>query len=201
VKIAGPVMAPLFMHMAEYKKLIKSCLKNERRAQNMLYKELFSFLMNICIRYKRNYDDAGAALNTIFLKVLNALSDFDLERPFLPWVKTIAIRQLVDEYRSEKRHENVSLEHPEAEVSASGLASSLEQLQCEDILAMIGQLPDTTAKVFNLYVIDGYKHKEIAEMLGVTIGTSKWQLNHARKQLKELLQVENQRLENLNMEL
>jgi RNA polymerase sigma-70 factor (ECF subfamily) len=187
--------------MAEYKRLIKSCLNNDRRAQNTLYKELFSFLMNICIRYKRNYDDAGAALNTIYLKILYALEDYDLSRPFLPWVKTIAIRQLVDEYRSEKRHDSVSLEHPEAEVSASGLASSVELLQCEDILAMINQLPDTTAKVFNLYVIDGYKHKEIAEMLGITTGTSKWQLNHARKRLKELLQVESQRLENLNMEL
>ncbi|MBO6515547.1 MAG: RNA polymerase sigma factor [Bacteroidia bacterium] len=187
--------------MAEYKELINRCISNDRRSQNELYRELFSYLMNICVRYKLNYDDAGSALNLIFLKVLKGLKTFDDSKSFLPWVKTIAIRHLVDEYRMEKRHDTSDL--TEAATSASDWQkdSALSKLNTDDILAMIRKLPTTTASVFNLHVIDGFKHREIAELLHISEGTSKWHLNHARKQLQLFLKVETKRSENIRIEL
>lgn len=187
--------------MADYKKLIKRCLKNDRRAQNELYRELFSFLMNICIRYKYNYDDAGSALNIIYMKVLKGLNRYDIERDFLPWVKTIAIRHLVDEFRVEKRNNMVGLEEQVNGHVVDHISGALTKLNMDDILRMIRDLPEPTGQVFNLYVIDGYKHKEIAKMLNIVEGTSKWYLSQARKMLREQLETENERLENIKLNL
>ena len=179
-------------------KLIKKCLKNDRRSQNELYKELFSYIMNICMRYKNNYDDAGAALNTIYLKVLKGLQEYNTEQPMLPWVKTIAVRHLIDEYRSYKRHEAVGLdEAPHQPVN--GYNVSHDKLNVDDILTMLGRLPDTSKNVFNLYVIDGFKHREIADMLGMSEGNSKWHLNQARTQLRDMINQEQKRSEQVKL--
>ena len=175
--------------MAIDKKLIKNCLKNDRRSQNELYKELFSFLMNICIRYKNNYDDAGAALNTIYLKVLKGLETYQDEKSMLPWVKTIAVRHLIDEFRSEKRHEAVALEDAPMQ-QVNGYSVSQDKLHVDDILSMLNKLPINSRNVFNLYVMDGYKHREIADLLGMSEGNSKWHLNQARKQLQHMIEHE-----------
>jgi RNA polymerase sigma factor (sigma-70 family) len=182
------------------KKLIKNCLKNDRRSQNELYKELFSYLMNICIRYKENYDDAGAALNTIYLKVLKGLEDYDDSKVILPWVKTIAVRHLIDEYRYEKRHEAIGLEQTPQE-ALNGHAAYQETFGVDDILKMMNRLPTTTRSVFNLFAIDGYKHREIGEMLGMSEGNSKWHLNQARTQLQILIAQEQKRSERINLEI
>lgn len=194
-------MAPLLCYMAKFKRLINKCLKNDRRSQNDLYRELFSYLMNICIRYKDNYDDAGSALNLIYLKVLKGLESYDESKAFLPWVKTIAIRHLVDEFRRGQKHDSVSIDHTDLGEGNWQNESAISSLNTEDILNMIKKLPITTASVFNLYVIDGYKHREVADMLNISEGTSKWHLNSARKQLQLFLSAEAKRSENVKMEL
>ncbi len=181
-------------------KLIKRCLKNDRRSQNELYKELFSFLMNICIRYKNNYDDAGASLNTIYLKVLKGLKDYDESVSILPWVKTIAVRHLIDEYRSEKRHESLSLDEIPSEATSSHVMNA-ESLQTEDILKLLNCLPEVTRNVFNLFVVDGYKHREIGDLLNMSEGNSKWHLNQARTCLQAFINTEKKRLESIKLEL
>ncbi len=184
--------------MAIDKKLIKNCLKNDRRSQNELYKELFSFLMNICIRYKNNYDDAGAALNTIYLKVLKGLETYQDDKAMLPWVKTIAVRHLIDEYRSDKRHEAIALDAvPNQRVN--GYSVSQDKLNVDDILTMLTKLPINSRNVFNLYVLDGYKHREIADMLGMSEGNSKWHLNQARTQLQQMIKHEQNRTEKIRL--
>ncbi len=184
--------------MAVDKKLIKNCLKNDRRSQNELYKELFSFLMNICIRYKSNYDDAGAALNTIYLKVLKGLETYNHDKAMLPWVKTIAVRHLIDEYRSERRHEAVALDDVPS-YSVNGYSVSQDKLNVDDILSMLAKLPINSRSVFNLFVLDGYKHKEIADMLGMSEGNSKWHLNQARTQLQQMITHERNRTEKIRL--
>jgi RNA polymerase sigma factor (sigma-70 family) len=184
--------------MAIDKKLIKNCLKNDRRSQNELYKELFSFVMNICMRYKNNYDEAGAALNTIYLKVLKGLKEYNDDMSILPWVKTIAVRHLIDEYRSEKRHEAIALGDV-AHQLVNGYNRSHDKLNVDDILHMLGKLPDTSKNVFNLYVMDGFKHREIGDMLGMSEGNSKWHLNQARTQLREMISIEQKRSEQVKL--
>ncbi|MBI1307634.1 MAG: sigma-70 family RNA polymerase sigma factor [Bacteroidetes bacterium] len=168
------------------KEIIEQCLKREERGYNRLYREMFSFLINICMRYKNNYDEAGAATNEIFLKIVNGLSDFDINRPIYPWAKTIAIRFLIDEFRTNKPHRENQIDAGETLVNAVGSESRTdENLGVKDLIKMIRQLPETMAEVFNLFAIDGYQHKEIAEMLGISEGTSRWYLSKAREILKQ----------------
>ena len=172
------------------KKLLEACSKQERLAQNQLYKEVFSYLMNICMRYKNDYDTAGASLNAIFFKVLQNLEKFRKEDSFVPWMKRIAVNHLIDEFRKQKR-ENEKLSFVEHLGNSSHAASHHEkeaEMDCQYLLDMIKKLPEVTAKVFNLYAIDGFKHREIAELLAMSENTSKWHLREARKKLKMQLE-------------
>lgn len=182
--------------MAVDKKLIEDCIKQKRLAQNELYKQVFSFLMSICIRYKKDYDSAGASLNSIFLKVLNNLESFNSDNSILPWIKRIAVNHLIDEYRKEKRErENVSFFEEIAISSAPKTMHEREaEMESEYLLEMIKELAPTTEKVFNLYAIDGFKHKEIGKLLDMSENTSKWHLSQARKQLQQKLQIFNEKL-------
>ena len=175
------------------KKLIDSCIKQERAGQNQLYKEVFSYLMNICMRYKNDYDTAGASLNAIFLKILDNLEKFRKDDSFIAWMKRIAVNHLIDEYRKDKRtNKNTSyLEDRKVETSASFHEKEAE-MDSEYLLQMIKELPETTAKVFNLHAIDGFKHREIAEILKMNENTSKWHLREARIKLKAKINVFNE---------
>lgn len=174
-------------------KLLNDCIKRKRPAQNQLYKEVFSYLMNICMRYKNDYNTAGASLNAIFLKVLTNLNKFNKKDSFIPWMKRIAVNHLIDEYRKEKREKEKIRFEDELVNSNSSTHHIMEaKLESEYLLKMIQRLPQTTAQVFNLYAIDGFKHKEIAEMLEMSENTSKWHVSEARKKLQSMLNVYNE---------
>lgn len=177
--------------------LIKRCIRKEQSAQNELYKLCFSPLMNICMRYKNNYDSAGASLNSIFLKILTNLDSYDIDRSFYAWIKRIAVNLLIDEYRKRKREtENLSyLEDMDYKLNSHNNHSGEEKLDADYLLQLIKELPETSAKVFNLYAIDGYKHKEIADIMQISESTSKWHLHNARSILKAKLKVFNKEIE------
>lgn len=175
--------------------LINACIEGKRAAQNELYREVFSYLMNICMRYKNDYDTAGCSLNAIFLKVLTNLHTFKQEESFIAWIKRIAVNHLIDEYRQHKRErEKVSYLEEEKKATLNGSTGHFkeEEMNADYLLEMIRELPTVTAQVFNLYAIDGYKHREIAEMLDMSENTSKWHLREARIKLKEKLKVFNE---------
>jgi RNA polymerase sigma-70 factor (ECF subfamily) len=166
--------------------LIKKCRQNDRRAHNELYKTLFSFLMNIAFRYKNNRDDAGAAVNGIFMKVILNMPDFENYKSFVPWVKKVAIRFLIDEYRKGKRMRTDFVESYDGyDTNEASSPSALDRLKADDLLKLISELPEETGKVFNLFAIDGFKHEEIGEMLDITESSSKWHVFKARKELKQ----------------
>ncbi len=172
--------------------LIKGCLNDDRRCQNELYKRYFPLMSSIAIRYTGNQDEAVHKLNGGFLKVLQNLSRFDEQFALATFIRNILINHLIDEYRKEKKYySNIQLS--EYHDSAMGLAFNQGEakLEAEELLIMLNQLPEVTKKVFNLYAIDGYKHNEISEMLGMSPGTSKWHVSEARKRLKDLLEKTN----------
>ncbi len=175
------------------KQLLADCIQKKRLAQHQLYKEVFSYLMNICIRYKNDYDTAGASLNTIFLKILDNLDKFNSQDSFIPWIKRIAVNQLIDEYRKEKKDKQTINFQDEFQPSIcpQSYHQKEAEMDAQYLLDMIKQLPNMTAKVFNLYAIDGYKHKEIAELLEMSENASKWHLAEARKKLKNSLEIYN----------
>jgi len=114
-------------------------------------------------------------------KVITNLEKYDLEKPFLPWVKTITINQLIDLNRKHTKYEEVAYAE---EHESLGFSLNLSDIEYKDILKLVAELPEATAQVFNLYIIDGYNHKEIGTMLNLSQGTSKWHLHKAREILK-----------------
>ena len=180
--------------MAIDKKLLQDCIQQKRLAQNELYKQVFSFLMNICIRYKNDYDTAGASLNAIFLKILTNLEKVESTKSFFPWIKRIAVNHLIDEFRKAKREKQTIsfFEETSNAYIPNTLHAKDAEMESEYLLEMIIELPAMTGKVFNLYAIDGYKHREIAKLLEMSENTSKWHLSQARKKLQEKLRVFNE---------
>jgi RNA polymerase sigma factor (sigma-70 family) len=170
-------------------KLIKDCIDRDRRAEYELFKVTYSYLMSICIRYTRNQDKAKEVLNMGFLRILTNLNRYKPEVPFKAWIRRIMINTLINEHKKEKIHYgNVQyVENYFDSDEYSELNNALAKINADQIYLLIAKLPRASQQVFNLYFIDGFKHREIAELLNINEGTSKWHLNSAREKLKEML--------------
>jgi RNA polymerase sigma-70 factor (ECF subfamily) len=142
------------------------------------------------MRYSRDKDSAVEALNLGFLKILNNLATYKSEIPFKAWIRRIMVNTLIDEYRKNKRErEKVTyVEEYFDNTDFSEVNEALSRISCKQIFEQVNRLPEATKKVFNLFVIDGFSHKEIGQMLNVSEGTSKWHLNAARQKLKEYIE-------------
>ena len=169
--------------------LITACIRKERKAQYELYKLVFRYLMSICIRYTHSYEEASEALNTGFLKILNNMEKYKVDIPFKAWIRKIMVNVLIDEYRKEKKHsERIQyVEEYNESQDYSEVNNALTKMNVEEIHTLIKKLPPMSQKVFNLFVVDGYTHKEIGDLLNMSEGTSKWHLNLSRTRLKEMI--------------
>ena len=169
--------------------LIEACIKGERRAEYALYKALYNYLMSICLRYTRNEDKAKEILNEGYFKILTNIKKYDSDIPFKPWIRRIMINALINEYKKERIHQNnvMYVEDYKEDGKLADINAALPKIDAERLYQFIAQLPPASQQVFNLYFVDGYKHREIAEMLNISEGTSKWHLNWAREKLKEML--------------
>lgn len=173
--------------------ILKACASNDRRAQKQLYEYCFKFLMPVCLRYHSNDEDARSSLNMAFLKIIKSLGEIELESlNFNAWSKRITTNTLIDEYRKSKNHTTHYLsKETERELDVLGGNTQNEaesDFGCVAIFKLLEQIPEISAKVFNLYVIDGYSHREISDLLNMSEGTSKWHLSTARKLLREKLE-------------
>ena len=171
-------------------KLIALCIKQDHKAEYELYKLTYSYLMSICMRYSRDKDIASESLNMGFLKILKNLTTYKPEIPFKSWIRRVMVNTLIDEYRKNKneREKIMYVENYYDNSDFSDVNEALSRINYNQILAQINLLPEATKKVFNLFAIDGYSHKEIGVMLGISEGTSKWHLNAARQKLKEYIE-------------
>tara|TARA_Y100001934_G_C12338255_1_gene768734 strand:+ start:726 stop:1277 length:552 start_codon:yes stop_codon:yes gene_type:complete len=171
------------------KHLLEGCIRGERKAQYELYKLCYGILMAVCFRYERNKEDAEFLLNKAFLKILNNLESYSSSVPFEAWIRRITINTAIDEYRKSQRSKVDYVEEPMqlASLSEMDYNEAEKRFDAEELLALVQKLPPVSQKVFNLYIIDGYNHKEIAEKLGMSEGTSKWHLSSARKKLQEMM--------------
>ena len=170
--------------------LIALCIKQDRKAEYELYRLSYSYLMSICMRYARDKDTASEILNMGYLKILKNLGSYKPEVPFKAWARKIMVNTLIDEYRKNKRERQkvVYVEEYFDNSDFSEVNQALSRINCKQIFEQINRLPEATKKVFNLFVIDGYSHREIGEMLEISEGTSKWHLNAARQKLKEYIE-------------
>ena len=172
------------------KELLELCKAEDRKAQFELYKLCYGILLSVCFRYERNKEDAEFLLNKAFYKILKNLKKYDDKVPFEAWIRRITINTVIDDYRKNKRNKVDYVEEPMnvAPVQSMDFNEADRKFDAEELQRLIDQLPPVSKKVFNLYVIDGYNHREIAEKLNTSEGTSKWHLSSARQKLKELLQ-------------
>jgi RNA polymerase sigma factor (sigma-70 family) len=167
--------------------VIRGCLKNDRRSQEELYKRYYPAMMALCLRYVRNSGDAVEVLNDAFLKVFRQLGRYDEGKGALyTWMRKILINTALDSLRKQKmiRYH----EMPTATEEEPGIENeAISKLNSDELLGLIRQLPLTTCLVFNLHGIDGFSHREIADMLGISEGTSRWHLSDARRRLKQII--------------
>jgi RNA polymerase sigma-70 factor (ECF subfamily) len=166
--------------------LINGCINNNRKAQEHLYKKFYGPMASICMRYTRNQEDAIEVLHNGFLKVFKNIHTYDMSRASLyTWVRTIVINSAIDFVRQRSKfHTNIELEKVEEPAID---ADAIQRMSSHEVLLLVQKLSPATQTVFNLYVVEGYNHREIANLLGISEGTSKWHLSEARKQLQKLL--------------
>ncbi len=163
--------------------LIKGCIKNERLAQKRLYERFFGKMMSVCMRYASHREQATEILNMGFLKVFDSIKKFaDKGGNLESWIYRIMVNTAIDYLRSEIRHQHSDIEKT---VYAEDTGDVISDLAAEQIFEMINQLSPAYRAVFNLYVVEGYNHNEIGELLGISEGTSKSNLAKARARLHE----------------
>jgi RNA polymerase sigma-70 factor (ECF subfamily) len=162
-------------------------LKDDRRSQEELYKRFYPAMMTLCLRYVRERGDAAAVLNDAFLKIFRQLNSYDVAKASLyTWMRKIVINTALDSLRRQKlisAHEM----SPAGENEAAIENEAVSKLSGDELLGIIGKLPVTTRLVFNLHAIDGFSHREIADLLGMGEGTSRWHLSDARRQLRSII--------------
>lgn len=177
--------------------LIERCKKNDRKAQKIVYEYLFGKMYSLSMRYAKNEDDAGEILNTAFYKVFTKLNDYSGNGSFEGWVRSIVVRTAIDLIRKNKTYNDVIMVDSDSNFE-SGAYYEMDFIDTEELFTMIASLPHTTRSVFNMVAIDGYKHEEAAEMLGISYQSSRWHLSEARRKLKMMIENKKKKLGRFN---
>jgi RNA polymerase sigma-70 factor (ECF subfamily) len=163
--------------------LLNGCKAGNPKMQELLYQQTASRMLVICMRYAKDHMEAEDVLQMGFLKIFEKINEYRGEGSFEGWMRRIMVRTAIESYRKNIRSITIvdiddALEQPSTGFDFNGLGM-------EDLLKIIQNLADGYRMVFNMYVIEGYSHKEIAEMLGISEGASKSQLSRARGILKQ----------------
>lgn len=164
--------------------LIKGCLKREGSAQKRLYDTYSSKMYGLCYRYVKDSMEAEDILITAFMKIFDKIEQFKSEGSFEGWIRRIVVNEALTHLR---RNRSMYLETELEQADREPDYNLSDHLEAEDLLNMIQELPAGYRIVFNMYAIDGYSHKEIADHLGINENTSKSQLSRARVYLQKLL--------------
>lgn len=181
-----------FSSREEVERLIERCIAGERKAQQIFYESFYRTMLGVCLRYSSNTSEAQDMLHDGFVKAFYKLKDFKNAGSLEGWVRRIMVNNAIDTIRKKKE---LIIEESE-QVLLSMTADDLEekekealiQAKAKDIVKLIQQLSPGYRTVFNMYVIEEYSHKEIAEELGISIGTSKSNLAKAKARIRELLE-------------
>lgn len=155
--------------------------------------------MTICMRYCTNYTEAEEIINDSFLKIFRKIADFEpghqnFEASFVGWIKQIFIHTAIDHYRKNKKAHTLPLFDDSHLEIAENVVSPIDNMSYKEILGLVQMLSPTYRAVFNLYVLDGYKHEEISKELNISVGTSKSNLAKARINIQKMLQQKNVKL-------
>ncbi|MFT3903288.1 MAG: RNA polymerase sigma factor [Niabella sp.] len=165
--------------------LIKGCIDGDRRMQEQLYNRFSPKMYAVCLRYASNSEEAQDILQDAFIKVFKKLDSYRGDGSFEGWVRRIFVNTAIEYFRRKKYLQPVT--EKEENTIEGQYVSVLDELAERDILDLVTQLSPGYRTVFNLYVVEGYSHKEIGDMLGISEGTSKSQLSRAKGILQDLV--------------
>jgi RNA polymerase sigma factor (sigma-70 family) len=166
--------------------IINGCKKGDQRAQEKLYRNYYRAMMTVCLRYTRNDEDAVEVLNNGFLKVFKNIQRYESGKASLyTWIRTLVVHSCLDFIKQKQKLEKIDEWKEEAEAHID--PEVIGKIKTNELLQQVRKLPPATQAVFNLYVIEGYNHKEIGQLLNISEGTSKWHLSEARKNLQLLI--------------
>lgn len=177
--------------------IIKDCKEGKRKAQKMLYEKFYRQMLGICLRYCSSKPEAEDVMLTGFMNIFTKIESYKGSGAFEGWMKKVMINTAIDNYRKQKKH----IDHNEIAEFEEELSEDIflpESLSIDEILGMVQKLPSGYRTVFNLYAIEGFSHQEIAEMLGVSVNTSKTQLFKARKLLQNSILKINMEMQSRN---
>lgn len=184
---------------ATEKEIIEGCVQGIEKYQRMLYYQYFSKMMSVCIRYARDRDEAQDLLHEGYIKVYKNIGQFQSNGSFEGWIRRIMVNTAINYYHKnyltritdyiDTSPENNDEQHtPEHFVESK--QDVISDLSAQELLQMVQYLPPAYKMAFNLYAIEGYTHKEIADMLNVTEGTSKSNLAKARTKLQQMIKTQ-----------
>lgn len=162
--------------------LAEGCSRHDRKCQELLYKKYSSKMMGVCMGYTKDHDTAKDLLQESFIKVFNKIKDYNNEGSLEGWIRRIVVNTAIDYYRKASKLYVANIDNRKTEPIDNLI---LDQFNNEDLLKLIRKLPEGYRIVFNLNVVEGYTHEEIAEKLGITESTSRSQLSRARKLLQD----------------
>jgi RNA polymerase sigma-70 factor (ECF subfamily) len=177
-----------YLHTVNLDQIIEGCRRGDRRSQQQLFSRFYNYTMTIARRYMGSRDLAEEVVSDAFFKVFTKINLYEGAMPFQPWLRRIVINTAIDRLRS-----NIAEKLNQESLAGIELyedATVIADLTREQIWAMLDDLPPGYRAVFNLAVVDGYTHEEVAETLGITVGASKSNLSRARQYLRRLLRNE-----------
>ena len=178
------------LDLSAIKKIVKGCIKGDRAMQQVLYERYYSKLMVVCYRYSKDRDEAKDLLHDGFIKIFKSLHKYNFSGSLEGWMRRLMVNSAIDHYRKQKNifslnESQVQNELAETESSEDDIYSSFNT---QMIMEAVQNLSPAYRTVFNLYAIEGFSHKEIAEKLNINIGTSKSNFAKARQNLKNQLE-------------
>lgn len=173
-------------HTPSESDLIHGCINGDRQIQEILYKRFSSKMYGVCLRYSGSPDDANDLLQEGFIKIYKNIDKFRGDGSFEGWIRRIFVNTAIEHFRKKVKLYNVS-EVQENTIEDTDI-SVLDKLAVKDIIVLVNELAPGYKTIFNMHVIEGYSHKEIADILGITEGTSKSQLARAKGVLKKSLE-------------
>lgn len=168
--------------------IIEACIARNQNAQSVLYRRFFGYAKSVCFRYSSNQNEAKEILNEGFLKVFNNLDKYLPEYPFKAWLRTIMVNTAINYYRNNKKYsQEISFDGIEEPIYDEDI---INKISADEILVLVQKLSPAYRMVFVMHVVDGYNHREIAEILSINEGTSRSNFLKARAKLQCLVQQE-----------
>jgi RNA polymerase sigma-70 factor (ECF subfamily) len=167
--------------------ILAGCLKNDRRAQEQLYRLYADEMYTVCLAYEKDRDAVKDILQESFIKVFRSIEKYDKKGPLKAWVRRIVVNTAIDHFRN-KKDVDAFVEVEAIAETTPGQTERQNGHGVKDILKMVMRLPEGARMVFNLFALEGYSHKEIADRLSITEGTSKSQYSRARHLLRQWIE-------------